>query len=82
MATRSHPVKDQLADRLMATRQLSLDLAAPLSEADANLQPFADASPAKWHLAHTSWFFETYVLKPHAPGYRGYDERFHYLFNR
>ena len=81
MATRSHPVKDQLADRLMATRQLSLDLAAPLTEADANLQPFADASPAKWHLAHTSWFFETFVLKPHAAGYRVFNERFHYLFN-
>jgi len=81
VATRSHQVADGLADRLRATRQLSLDLAAPLSEADANLQPFPDASPAKWHLAHTTWFFETFVLRDHAPGYRAYDERFHFLFN-
>ena len=81
MATRSHALSSELADRLTATRQLSLDLAAPLSEADANLQPFADASPAKWHLAHTSWFFETFVLRDHVPGYRPFDERFHFLFN-
>ena len=81
MATRSHPLADQLGDRLRATRQLTLDLAAPLSEADANLQPFADASPAKWHLAHTNWFFETFVLKRHVTGYRPFDERFHFLFN-
>jgi ergothioneine biosynthesis protein EgtB len=81
VATRSHTLSDELADRLRVTRQLSLDLAAPLSEADANLQPFADASPVKWHLAHTTWFFETFVLKTHAPGYRPLDERYHYLFN-
>ena len=81
MATRSNPVSDQLSDRLAATRQLSLDLAAPLSEADANLQPFPDASPAKWHLAHTTWFFETFILRDHLAGYRLFDDRFHYLFN-
>ena len=62
-------------------RELTLDLAAPLSDADADLQPFADASPAKWHLAHTTWFFETFVLRDHVPGYRPFDERFHFLFN-
>ena len=81
MATRSNPVSDPLCDRLAATRRLSLELVAPLSEADANLQPFADASPAKWHLAHTNWFFETFVLRGHVPGYRPFDERYHYLFN-
>ena len=81
MDARRHPIDDPLAARLAATRQLSLDLAAPLSEADANLQPFADASPAKWHLAHTNWFFETFVLRDHVPGYRLFDERFHFLFN-
>jgi hypothetical protein len=40
-----------------------------------------DASPAKWHLAHTSWFFETFVLRDHVPGYRPFDERWAYLFN-
>ena len=81
MATRGHEVGSELAGRLAATRQLTLDLAAPLSEADANLQPFADASPAKWHLAHTTWFFDTFVLRDHVPGYRPYDERYHFLFN-
>ncbi|MEO7241228.1 MAG: ergothioneine biosynthesis protein EgtB [Sphingomicrobium sp.] len=70
-----------LAQKLAATRALTLDLAAPLSDADAAIQPFPDASPAKWHLAHTSWFFETFVLRDHVPGYRLFDEHFAYLFN-
>jgi ergothioneine biosynthesis protein EgtB len=70
-----------LAERLFATRRLTLGLAAPLSDADAAIQPFPDASPAKWHLAHTSWFFETFVLRDYLPGYRLFDERFAYLFN-
>src|SRR5436309_8429562 len=71
----------KLRERLFATRKLTLDLAAPLSDADATIQPFPDASPAKWHLAHTTWFFETFVLRDHAPGYRPFDERYAYLFN-
>jgi len=82
MAThaRAAPVGD-LGRRLFATRKLTLDLAAPLSDADATVQPFPDASPAKWHLAHTTWFFETFVLRDHAPGYQPFDERWAYLFN-
>src|SRR3546814_16360108 len=41
----------------------------------------ADASPAKWHLAHTTWFFESFVLRDHAPGYRLFDDRYPFLFN-
>jgi ergothioneine biosynthesis protein EgtB len=69
------------AARYQKVRGLSLAIAAPLSDADATLQPTADASPAKWHLAHTTWFFETFVLRDHLPGYRAHDERWAYLFN-
>ena len=64
-----------------ATRALSVAIAEPLSDADATIQPHPDASPAKWHLAHTTWFFETFVLRDHVAGYRRYDERWAYLFN-
>jgi ergothioneine biosynthesis protein EgtB len=84
VATRRHAVDDRaslLEQRYRATRALSVDLARPLSDADATIQPFEDASPAKWHLAHTSWFFETFVLLPHTAGCRPFNERFGYLFN-
>src|ERR1041385_5012358 len=71
----------RLRERLFATRQLTLDLAAPLSDADATIQPFPDASPAKWHLAHTTWFFETFVLRDHMLGYTAFDEHYAFLFN-
>ncbi len=70
-----------LHDLLRATRARSLALAAPLSDEDAQLQSMPDASPAKWHLAHTTWFFETLVLAPHLPGYRVFDEAWARLFN-
>ncbi len=72
---------ETISERLLGTRKLTLDLAARLSDADATIQPFPDASPAKWHLAHTTWFFETFVLRDHAPGYQPFDERWAYLFN-
>lgn len=81
MATRtSLDPAPSLADRYAAVRRLSLDIAAPLSDADATLQPMPDASPAKWHLAHTTWFFETFLLRDHLPGYEP-DEGWAYLFN-
>ncbi len=70
-----------LAERYRATRQLTENLVASLSEADATLQSMPDASPAKWHLAHTTWFFETFLLRDHAPGYRLYREDWPFLFN-
>jgi ergothioneine biosynthesis protein EgtB len=82
MAREDHePARKALGEQLFATRRLTLDLAAPLSDADATIQPFPDASPAKWHLAHTTWFFETFILRDHMPGYSLFDERWPYLFN-
>ena len=82
-STLARPSTDasKLHSRLFATRRLTLDLAAPLSDADATIQPFPDASPAKWHLAHTTWFFETFVLRDHVDGYRAFDDRWAFLFN-
>lgn len=71
----------RLAERLAATRHLSLELAAPLSDEDQVVQANDDASPTKWHLAHTTWFFEAFLLKPFLAGYRQFDERFEYCFN-
>ena len=78
-ATRSH--MPGLAERFAAVRALTEALAEPLSDADATVQSMADASPAKWHLAHTTWFFETFILRDHVPGYRLHDERYPFLFN-
>ncbi|MFP4536867.1 MAG: ergothioneine biosynthesis protein EgtB [Dichotomicrobium sp.] len=73
--------RDALKQRLAETRAISTRLAEPLSDEDQTPQSMADASPTKWHLAHTTWFFEELVLKPHASGYREYDPRFAYCFN-
>jgi ergothioneine biosynthesis protein EgtB len=80
-SARASRAADGLRDRFERVRAESRALAAPLSDADATVQSMPDASPAKWHLAHTTWFFEAMVLKPNASGYGVYDERFNYLFN-
>jgi ergothioneine biosynthesis protein EgtB len=62
-------------------RQQSLSLCAPLSAEDMMVQSCPEASPAKWHLAHTTWFFETFVLSEYLPGYKSFHPDFHWLFN-
>ncbi|MFN0046981.1 MAG: ergothioneine biosynthesis protein EgtB [Sphingorhabdus sp.] len=74
-------VTGRLKDRFFATRKLTLDLVAPLSDADATVQSMPDASPAKWHLAHVTWFLESFILRDHVAGYKPFDDDFAFLFN-
>jgi len=70
-----------LAARYHSIRMATEQLAAPLSAEDCAIQSMPDASPVKWHLAHSSWFFETFILEPHLPEYRVHDSAFKFLFN-
>ncbi len=70
-----------LRDRYRDIRNTTLHITSPFSAEDLMLQSMPDASPAKWHLAHTTWFFETFILSPYVPGYKPYDPRFKQLFN-
>jgi ergothioneine biosynthesis protein EgtB len=71
----------ELARRYRQVRATSERLVAPLSAEDCAVQAMPDASPTKWHLAHTSWFFETFILAPSLPGYREFHPDFRVLFN-
>lgn len=70
-----------LMARYQRIRAFSEQLCAPLLTEDMGLQACADVSPPRWHLAHTTWFFETFLLKPHLPGYQVFQPQFEYLFN-
>ena len=74
------PPPDELVARFAMVRSYTGNLIARLSAEDAMIQSMPDASPAKWHAAHTNWFFEAVVL-PALPGYAQFDQRFGYLFN-
>ncbi|MEP2707326.1 MAG: ergothioneine biosynthesis protein EgtB [Roseibium sp.] len=69
------------ADLFDNVRANTMELVRPLNAEDMGLQSMEDASPPKWHLAHTTWFFEEFVLKPYLPGYQSLDDRFAFLFN-
>jgi ergothioneine biosynthesis protein EgtB len=69
------------ADRLATVRRATERLTAGLTPEDQTIQSMPDVSPAKWHLAHTTWFFETFLLIPYARGYRVYHPAFAHLFN-
>jgi ergothioneine biosynthesis protein EgtB len=73
--------RDRLARRYAAVRQSTEALAALLSPEDQGLQSMPDASPTKWHRAHTTWFFETFVLSPYLQGYEVFHPTYNYLFN-
>ena len=73
--------RERWIDAFRRVRHETERRAAPLSAEDQAIQSMPDASPTKWHRAHTTWFFETFLLQPNVPGYRVYDERFAFLFN-
>jgi ergothioneine biosynthesis protein EgtB len=74
-------VREELAARFREVRALTEKLCDTLVTEDYVIQPMPDCSPAKWHLAHTSWFFETFVLKPCVAGYESPHPQYDYLFN-
>lgn len=75
------PAPSPLITRFLDIRQATEALIAPLSPEDCQVQSMPDVSPTKWHLAHTSWFFETFLLQQHLPGYQSFDPAFAVLFN-
>ena len=70
-----------LAERFRAVREATLELAAPLAIEDQVVQPSAETSPTKWHLGHTTWFFERFVLRAHHSAYEPVDDRYDRVFN-
>ncbi|MEX2570776.1 MAG: ergothioneine biosynthesis protein EgtB [Gemmatimonadota bacterium] len=75
------PAVDTLIEDFRQVRRSTEALCAGLATEDFVVQSMEDVSPTKWHLAHTSWFFETFLLRPHAAGYRPLDDAYGYLFN-
>ncbi|MCE2614147.1 ergothioneine biosynthesis protein EgtB [Flavobacteriaceae bacterium D16] len=72
---------ETLLDTFLDTRKRSETLCAPLETEDYVVQPAEEVSPPKWHLGHTTWFFEEFILKAHDPGYRLFDKDFSFVFN-
>ena len=68
-------------ERFQSIRQKTESICQPLEIEDYVVQPIADVSPPKWHLGHTTWFFETMILVPHFPGYAVFDANYNYIFN-
>jgi len=71
----------QLRSLFLQTRALTSRLVEPLTAEDCNVQSSIEVSPPKWHLAHTTWFFEKFILEDFVPGYRPFDTQFSFLFN-
>ena len=80
-ATTSPILQTTLAKRFRAARRQTMNLCEPLTPEDMMVQSCPEASPAKWHLAHTTWFFESFVLREFLPGYRVFNADFAWLFN-
>ena len=72
---------EDLVSLYQSVRRHTEHICHPLQTEDYVVQPVVDVSPPKWHLGHSTWFFETFLLKPHLPGYREYDPAFNFVFN-
>ncbi|MBT8293170.1 MAG: DinB family protein, partial [Eudoraea sp.] len=72
---------ETLLDTFLSTRKESETICAPLEIEDYVVQPVEDVSPPKWHLGHTTWFFEEFLLKPYLVDYEIFDEDFSFVFN-
>ncbi len=70
-----------LAETYKAIRQRTEEICKPLQTEDYVVQPVVDVSPPKWHIGHVTWFFETFVLKPHMKDYKEFDVNYNYIFN-
>src|SRR6478752_4171860 len=81
LASSDDDERAELRAHYRSVRNLTEALAAPLRPEDQVIQSMADVSPTKWHRAHTTWFFETFLLEPRLTGYADFDPDFGYLFN-
>ncbi|MEJ7769626.1 MAG: DinB family protein, partial [Chitinophagaceae bacterium] len=70
-----------LKERYLSVRRYSEEICRPLKTEDYVVQPIVDVSPPKWHLGHTTWFFETFMLKPHLKDYKEFNQEYNYVFN-
>lgn len=75
------PLLETQLDRLLETRERTEKICQPLQTEDYVIQPVVDVSPPKWHLGHTTWFFEEFILAAHYPGYKIFHEDFSFVFN-
>jgi ergothioneine biosynthesis protein EgtB len=73
--------RQSIAEQYMNIRRRTEEICAPLQTEDYVVQPVVDVSPPKWHLGHSTWFFETFLLKPHHKGYREFNKDYNYVFN-
>ncbi|MFC6999785.1 ergothioneine biosynthesis protein EgtB [Rufibacter roseus] len=81
MLSTHHSYLELLLSRYQNIRQQTLSICAPLTPEDTVMQPMVDVSPPKWHMGHTTWFFETFILAPHVKGYRLFHSQYAFLFN-
>ena len=70
-----------LLEKYMAVRNHTEEICSPLKTEDYVVQPVVDVSPPKWHIGHTTWFFETFILKPYLENYEEFDPQYNYVFN-